>query len=91
LLFIVFIFIIKESQDWKLKGGSLMSKVQIKVNDNGSLRITGEVELIDGEGNVFETKPTFSLCRCGMSNNKPFCDGSHKGKFESAVRAPKQD
>jgi CDGSH iron-sulfur domain-containing protein 3 len=68
-----------------------MSKVQIKVNDNGSLRITGEVELIDGEGNMFETKPTFSLCRCGMSNNKPFCDGSHKGKFESAVRAPKQD
>lgn len=63
-----------------------MTKVQIKVNDNGSLRITGDVELIDGEGNVFETKPTFSLCRCGMSNNKPFCDGSHKGKFQSAVR-----
>lgn len=63
-----------------------MTKVQIKVNDNGSLRITGDVELIDGEGNVFETKPTFSLCRCGMSNNKLFCDGSHKGKFQSAVR-----
>ncbi|MBY0096468.1 CDGSH iron-sulfur domain-containing protein [Mesobacillus maritimus] len=66
-----------------------MSKVQIKVNDNGSLRVTGDVELIDGEGNVFETKPTFSLCRCGMSNNKPFCDGTHKGKFQSTVRAPK--
>ena len=66
-----------------------MSKVQIKVNDNGSLRVTGDVELIDGEGNVFETKSTFSLCRCGMSNNKPFCDGTHKGKFQSTVRAPK--
>lgn len=66
-----------------------MSKVQIKVNDNGSLRISGDVELLDGEGNVFDTKPTFSLCRCGMSNNKPFCDGSHKGKFESAVRVEK--
>jgi len=66
-----------------------VSKVQIKVNDNGSLRVTGDVELIDGEGNVFETKPTFSLCRCGMSNNKPFCDGTHKGKFQSTVRAPK--
>ncbi|MGM0899980.1 CDGSH iron-sulfur domain-containing protein [Mesobacillus maritimus] len=66
-----------------------MSKVQIKVNDNGSLRVTGDVELIDGEGNVFETKPTFSLCRCGMSNNKPFCDGTHKGKFQSTVRASK--
>lgn len=65
----------------------LMSKVQIKVNDNGSYRITGDVELIDAEGNVFETKPSFSLCRCGLSMKKPFCDGSHKGHFESVVRA----
>ncbi|MBU8879212.1 CDGSH iron-sulfur domain-containing protein [Bacillus sp. FJAT-29790] len=66
-----------------------MSKVQIKVNDNGSYRITGDVELIDVEGNTFETKQTFSLCRCGMSSKAPFCDGTHKGKFESVVRAPK--
>ncbi|MEW9111052.1 MAG: CDGSH iron-sulfur domain-containing protein [Cytobacillus gottheilii] len=68
-----------------------MQKVQIKVNDNGSLRITGDVELIDAEGNPFETKPAFSLCRCGLSAKAPFCDGSHKGKFESAVRAPKPE
>ncbi|MBU8906179.1 CDGSH iron-sulfur domain-containing protein [Desertibacillus haloalkaliphilus] len=59
----------------------------IKVNDDGSLRVTGDVELVDGKGNTIETKQTFSLCRCGLSNNKPFCDGSHKGKFESSVRA----
>jgi len=64
-----------------------MSNVQIKVNDNGSLRITGDVELLDGEGNKIETKKAFSLCRCGLSKNKPFCDGSHKGNFESTVRA----
>lgn len=64
-----------------------MEKVQIKVLDNGSYRITGDVELIDVDGNVFETKKTFSLCRCGLSNRKPFCDGSHKGKFKSCVRA----
>ncbi|HAQ06380.1 MAG TPA: hypothetical protein DCR24_02170 [Bacillus bacterium] len=68
-----------------------MTKVQIKVNDNGSLRITGDVELLDGAGNPFETKPVFSLCRCGLSKNMPFCDASHKGKFESAVRAPQSD
>lgn len=68
-----------------------MTKVQIKVNDNGSLRVTGDVELIDGEGNVFETKKTFSLCRCGLSQNKPFCDGSHKGNFHSVVRAKKSE
>ncbi len=68
-----------------------MSKVQIKVNDNGSYRITGDVELIDGSGNVYTTKPSFSLCRCGLSKNKPFCDGSHKGNFESQVRVPQED
>ncbi|WP_420489867.1 CDGSH iron-sulfur domain-containing protein [Neobacillus drentensis] len=69
----------------------VLSKVQIKVNDNGSLRITGDVELLDGEGNVYPSKPAFSLCRCGLSNNKPYCDGSHKGKFDSQVRAPKEE
>ena len=67
-----------------------MSKVQIKVNDNGSYRITGEVELIDAEGNKFVTKETFSLCRCGLSQKMPFCDGSHKGKFQSVVRATQE-
>jgi CDGSH-type Zn-finger protein len=66
----------------------MSEKVIIKVNDNGSYRITGDVQLIDAEGNVFETKPSFSLCRCGHSANKPFCDGTHKKiGFESAPRA----
>ena len=64
------------------------NKVTIKVNDNGSYRITGDVELVDAEGNAFETKPSFSLCRCGASKNKPFCDGTHKKiGFESRTRA----
>ncbi|WP_316569715.1 CDGSH iron-sulfur domain-containing protein [Neobacillus sp. YIM B06451] len=67
-----------------------MSKVQIKVNDNGSLRISGDVELLDGQGNVYPSKPAFSLCRCGLSSNKPFCDGTHKGQFESQVRVPEE-
>jgi CDGSH-type Zn-finger protein len=72
------------------KEGFIMSKVQIKVNDNGSFRVTGDVELIDAEGNKFETKETFSLCRCALSQKMPFCDGSHKGKFQSVVRANQQ-
>ncbi|SET54057.1 Zn-finger domain of CDGSH type-containing protein [Oceanobacillus limi] len=66
----------------------MSEKAQIKVLDNGSLRVTGDVELVDKEGNVFETKKAFSLCRCGHSSNKPFCDGTHKKiGFESAPRA----
>lgn len=60
---------------------------KISVRDNGPLRIEGPVELVDAEGNKFETKETFFLCRCGLSEKKPFCDGSHKGKFESEPRA----
>ncbi|MGC8228395.1 CDGSH iron-sulfur domain-containing protein [Pseudobacillus badius] len=66
-----------------------MAKAQIKVMDNGSFKVSGDVELIDMDGNVFETKPVFSLCRCGQSQKMPFCDASHKGKFASCVRAEK--
>ena len=67
-----------------------MSKVQIKILDNGPLRVTGEVELIDAEGNLFPVKPAFSLCRCGLSSKRPYCDGTHKGKFESVVRVEQE-
>ncbi|MCZ8519488.1 MULTISPECIES: CDGSH iron-sulfur domain-containing protein [Paenibacillus] len=64
-----------------------MSDVTIKVIDNGPLCITGQVEVTDAEGNRFETKETFILCRCGLSSKKPFCDMTHRGKFESSPRA----
>lgn len=67
-----------------------MSDVQIKVLDNGPLRVTGTVELVDAEGNKFPQKAAFSLCRCGLSSKLPYCDGSHKGNFESIVRVPKE-
>ncbi|NRR19999.1 MULTISPECIES: CDGSH iron-sulfur domain-containing protein [unclassified Brevibacillus] len=63
-------------------------KVTIKINDNGSIRVTGEVELLDGAGDKYEVGSSFSLCRCGQSEKKPFCDGTHKKiGFESAPRA----
>lgn len=64
-----------------------MSDVKITVKDNGPLTVNGEIELVDSVGNKFTTKKITSLCRCGLSNNKPFCDGTHKGQFESEVRA----
>ena len=45
---------------------------------NGSLKVTGLDLLTDWRGNPIEHKPTFSLCRCGASERKPFCDCSHK-------------
>lgn len=64
-----------------------MSKVTIQILDNAPISIKGEIELLDGKGNVIETSSNLHLCRCGLSKNKPYCDGSHRGKFESVVRA----
>lgn len=65
-----------------------MSKANIKVNDNGPYIVTGTFEVVDAEGNVFETKKAVSLCRCGQSSMKPLCDGTHrKVDFESTPRA----
>ncbi|WNR44926.1 CDGSH iron-sulfur domain-containing protein [Paenibacillus roseipurpureus] len=63
-----------------------MAVAQIQVRDDGPLLATG-VTLVDGEGKPMETKESIYLCRCGLSDNKPFCNGAHKGKFESKVRA----
>ncbi|MGG2482197.1 CDGSH iron-sulfur domain-containing protein [Brevibacillus borstelensis] len=52
------------------------------------MRVNGNVDLIDALGGRFEAGSTFSLCRCGHSEKKPFCDGTHKKiGFESAPRA----
>jgi len=54
--------------------------VKITVRPNGSLRVEGPIVLCDAEGREWDLagKSTISLCRCGKSANRPFCDGSHK-------------
>ena len=61
-----------------------MAKTRITPNSNGSLRIEGDFEIADKDGNIYGLggREIISICRCGLSNNKPFCDGSHKGHFE---------
>ena len=61
-----------------------MTKTKIVVNNNGSLKIDGDFEVLDSQGNAygFQGRTVVSFCRCGRSANKPFCDGSQKGHFE---------
>ena len=56
----------------------MSEKITMRVKPNGSIRVTGTVDFVDADGNVLDTKSDFSLCRCGHSKEKPFCDGSHK-------------
>ena len=57
-----------------------MSATKITINNNGPIKIEGEFELLDPQGQPFGLagRTVISLCRCGHSANKPFCDGSHK-------------
>jgi CDGSH-type Zn-finger protein len=49
----------------------------ISVRANGSMRVTGAT-LIGADGVVISEQDSYSLCRCGHSKNKPFCDGAHR-------------
>lgn len=62
----------------------------IIVAPNGPLRISGNFVIKDPQGKDFDLsgRTSISLCRCGLSENKPFCDGSHGRKgFQSVVEA----
>jgi CDGSH-type Zn-finger protein len=69
-----------------------MSEVTIVVANNGPYRIATAADIVlkDVDGNVFDLsgRPSVSLCRCGQSSNKPFCDGTHnRCGFQSEIKA----
>lgn len=70
-----------------------MARVKITVRLNGPYRVEapeGTVELVDAQGHPYDIagKTAFSLCRCGGSLTKPFCDGTHsKIGFQGASEA----
>jgi len=45
---------------------------------SGSIRLTGEINFVDAEGKLIESVDAPKLCGCGLSKDKPRCDGSHK-------------
>ena len=52
------------------------NKTSITPTENGPYIVTGLDNLANRKGSV-EAEETVALCRCGGSNNKPFCDGTH--------------
>jgi CDGSH-type Zn-finger protein len=59
-----------EQRDWE--GGPA-----ILVSRNGPYFVSGGVELVDAPWGEGASREHYTLCRCGQSKNKPFCDGSH--------------
>ncbi len=69
-----------------------MAEVKITIRPNGPYRVEGleNLKLVDANGNEWNLsgKAGISLCRCGASTNKPFCDGQHsKIGFQAAEAA----
>jgi len=56
-----------------------MPDTKVTCLNNGPIRIEGNFEILDPTGAAFGLagRTVISLCRCGHSANKPFCDGSH--------------
>ncbi len=67
-----------------------MPDFKIEIRENGPMRVYGPFELVDQQGEIY-TQPEgqwVTLCRCGTSDNKPFCDGTHRTcEFEAESKA----
>jgi CDGSH-type Zn-finger protein len=67
-----------------------MADVKVTVVNNGPLLIDGIVDMVDQDAHAYGLggRTKIGLCRCGASERKPFCDGSHKKSgFQSTVQA----
>lgn len=50
----------------------------IEPQQNGPLKVAGNLEVVSGTGHTLARVTETWLCRCGHSQNKPYCDGSHR-------------
>lgn len=51
---------------------------KIKVSDKGPYLVKGKFLFVSKDGTEEVKEGNIALCRCGLSKNKPFCDGTHK-------------
>lgn len=50
----------------------------VGIEPNGPIWVRGGIRVESEDGTPYEVRNRVTLCRCGRSRNKPFCDGSHK-------------
>ena len=67
-----------------------LPSTKITVLNSGPIRLEGDFEIVDQDGKPYGLggRTVVSLCRCGHTQNSPFCDGSHKRQnFTSVIAA----
>ena len=58
---------------------------------SGPLWVQGGIPIESANGKRYETRNRVTLCRCGASDNKPFCNGSHASmKYQDGIKADKE-
>jgi CDGSH-type Zn-finger protein len=65
----------------RLDGGAqeeAAAETTVEPRPNGPLFVHGRLKIVGAGGHVIREDTRFALCRCGASQNKPFCDGSHR-------------
>jgi CDGSH-type Zn-finger protein len=69
----------------------VLSEVRVTPYRNGPYLIRGDFTVLDQDGREIETdRPIVALCRCGKSQNRPFCDGTHKAIGFQAESGPER-
>jgi CDGSH-type Zn-finger protein len=70
----------------------MTERTKMTALEGGPYLLKSPVVLLDADGNEFRTdRATVALCRCGGSQNKPFCDGTHsRVGFRAAERAARE-
>lgn len=59
--------------------------VTVTPTRDGSLHFEGRLRVVGPDGELLADRDDLWLCRCGNSGSKPFCDGSHRGRFTSRL------
>ena len=54
------------------------TETTVEPRPNGPLFVRGSVRIVGPEGELIREDTRLALCRCGASQNKPFCDGTHR-------------
>jgi uncharacterized Fe-S cluster protein YjdI/CDGSH-type Zn-finger protein len=65
----------------RLDGGAqeeAAAETTVEPRPNGPLFVRGRLKIVSADGDVIREDTRLALCRCGASQNKPFCDGSHR-------------
>jgi uncharacterized Fe-S cluster protein YjdI len=59
------------------KPDTVKSMLEATVKRNGPMLIKGDIQITGIDGNMVTKSGMTAICRCGASNNKPYCDGAH--------------